>query len=281
MTASSPPNKPQNTPRPTGYSASVYGPVHSWRVGWSLGVDLLLTTSTCSFNCIYCQLGNIQLKTAERKLYVPTEQVEKDFKRSDWEKADIVTLSGSGEPTLALNLGEVIHFIHEYSGKPVMVLTNGTLLADPAVQRDLQEAEVVSVKLDAATDEMLARMNRPVPGVTLDGILEGIRSFRKVYTGKLCLQCMLMPTNLAEAEALADLVATLDVDEIQLNTPKRPYPLSWNVLSRGNHVEKPEEYDTVSLRTLSEPEAEAVEALLKSKTRVPVVSVYGKQPVLG
>ncbi|MFN8615339.1 MAG: radical SAM protein [Vampirovibrionales bacterium] len=136
--------------------SSVYGPVKSWRVGASLGIDLLLETSTCSFNCVYCQLGNIQLKTAERRIYVSTAQVEKDFKHSAWVEADIVTFSGSGEPTLALNLAEVIHLIKEYSGKPVMVLTNGTLLHDPAVRADLYQADVVAVKLDAATEDFSA-----------------------------------------------------------------------------------------------------------------------------
>ncbi len=97
------------------YQSTVYGPVNSWRVGSSLGIDLLFQTSICSFNCIYCQLGDIQLKTIERKIYVDTDQVEKDFKNSRWPESDIITLSGNGEPTLALNMGEVIHFIQEYS----------------------------------------------------------------------------------------------------------------------------------------------------------------------
>ena len=115
------------------FESSVYGPVHSWRVGASLGIDLLLTTSTCSFNCIYCQLGDIQLKTAERRIYVPTDRLERDLRQSAWEQADIVTFSGSGEPTLALNLAEAIHLVKEYTNKPVMVLTNATLLHDAAV----------------------------------------------------------------------------------------------------------------------------------------------------
>src|SRR5438445_7291041 len=88
----------------TTHPSSIYGPVESWRVGKSLGVDLLLQTSICSFNCIYCQLGDIQQKTIERQIYVSTEQVARDLRQSHWEEADIITLSGNGEPTLALNL---------------------------------------------------------------------------------------------------------------------------------------------------------------------------------
>jgi wyosine [tRNA(Phe)-imidazoG37] synthetase (radical SAM superfamily) len=257
--------------------STIYGPVYSWRVGWSLGVDMLYQSSICSFNCIYCQLGDIQVKTAERKIYVPTEQVEWDFKNSDWEKADIVTFSGSGEPTLALNIAEVIDFIKEYAQKPVMVLTNATLLHDPAVRADLRRADIVAAKLDGATEAGLRQMNRPVPGVTLESILSGIEALRAEYTGKLCLQCMFMPANLKEAELLAEHINRLQTDEVQLNTPKRPYPKGWFLDSRGNHDAAP--YPAVPLKTVSEAEAEEIEHLLAARTGRPIVSVYKKQAI--
>lgn len=261
------------------YRSSVYGPVRSWRVGSSLGVDMLLQTSICSFNCIYCQLGDIQQKTIERAIYVPTEQVEKDFKNSRWQEADIVTFSGSGEPTLALNLGEVIHFVKEYAEKPVMVLTNGTTLTDSAVIRDLQEADIVAVKLDAATEAGLKMVNRPVPGVTLEGIVAGAKKLRAGYAGKMALQCMFMPANLKEADILADLINEIRPDEVQLNTPKRPYPLEWALESRGNHPADGGGYDIPSrqLRVVSPEEADAIEQRLRARTNVPILSVYRKE----
>lgn len=255
--------------------SSVYGPVKSWRVGASLGIDLLLETSTCSFNCIYCQLGDIQLKTSERKIYVPTAQIEHDLKRSAWESADIITLSGSGEPTLALNLGEVIHWLKEYTHKPVMVLTNATLLNDPTVVHDLREADIVACKLDASTEAGLKQMNRPVAGVTLSGIIAGIKNLRSNYTGKLALQCMFMPTNLREVEQLAELINDIRPDEVQLNTPKRAYPLDWHLDSRGNHGDKP--YPTRELRVVSTPQADEIEAFLQEKTQIPILSIYRKE----
>src|SRR5919199_2702321 len=80
-------------------TSTVYGPVNSWRVGRSLGVDLLAVNSICSFRCVYCQLGRINVHTAERKIYVPTAKVLEDLRASAWREADIITLSGSGEPT--------------------------------------------------------------------------------------------------------------------------------------------------------------------------------------
>lgn len=257
----------------TTSTSSIYGPVRSWRVGMSLGVDLLLNTSICSFNCVYCQLGDIQLKTAERKVYVPTTKVADDLAQSPWQHADVVTFSGNGEPTLALNLGECLQLVKASTAKPTMVLTNATLLNDTAVQADLAHADHVACKLDAATDAVLQRMNRPVAGITMASIVQGIQAFKASYTGKLSLQCMFMPTNFDEVDALAELVASLAPHEVQLNTPKRPYPLSWVVESRGNHGEPI--VDSRTLRTLSEPQADEIEARLRATLgQVTLLSIY-------
>src|SRR5512134_31436 len=117
--------------------SSVYGPVRSWRVGMSLGVDPICINSVCSFNCTYCQLGFIQVRINERQVFVPTDKVMTDLQASRWREADIITVSGSGEPTLAANLGSIVQGLKAHTGKPVLVLTNGTLLHLPQVQEDL------------------------------------------------------------------------------------------------------------------------------------------------
>ena len=126
--------------------SSVYGPVDSWRVGKSLGVDLIMDPSTCSFNCTYCQLGFIQKITKERKLFIPTTKIIDDFKNSKWEDADVITFSGSGEPTLAINVGEVIFEIKKITNKPIAILTNGTLLNDPDVRANILNADLIFLK---------------------------------------------------------------------------------------------------------------------------------------
>ncbi|MFH0794058.1 MAG: radical SAM protein, partial [bacterium] len=167
--------------------SSVYGPVNSWRFGRSLGIDLICETSVCSFNCIYCQLGDIQIVTNERRLFVPTAQIIRDLDNVSWSEVDIITFSGSGEPTLATNLGEVARHLKRY-GKPLMVLTNSTHFHNPEVRRDLAELDIVDAKLDAASDEMLQRYNRPAPGHTIRSIVEGIQLLRKEFRGRLSLQ---------------------------------------------------------------------------------------------
>lgn len=266
---------------PTGQPGSVpvstvYGPVESWRFGRSLGIDLIRDRSTCSFNCIYCQLGDIQNKTQVRQYFVSTAEVLADLEKSPWQEADLITLSGSGEPTLALNCGEVIHAVKALTQKPVMVLTNGTLLHLPEVREELLGADEVAVKLDAATEAGLQQMNRPVDGVTLERIVDGAIALRQIYRGKLSIQTMFMPTNVKEAEALADLIRRIGPDEVQLNTPKRPYPMVWDVESRGNHTGLAD-YPTRALRTVTPEEADALETLLSEKTGIPIRSIYRKQ----
>lgn len=269
----------QSTTEPlqlTGHVSTIYGPVKSWRYGYSLGVDLIRDISTCSFNCIYCQLGNIQVKTIERKNYVETQQVLNDLENSDWKKADIITFSGSGEPTLAANLKEILAEVKTRTHKPTLVLTNATTLHLPEVQEALMLSDNVAVKLDAPDDATFQQMNRPVDGVSLSQIIEAIKAFKKIYKGKLSVQSMFMPANIGQAQALAKVIKEIQPDELQLNTPKRPYPLSWHVDSRGNHVENPE-YKTVKLNTISIEQANEIEALLKAETGVKVLSIYPNQ----
>lgn len=253
-------------------TSTVYGPVRSWRVGNSLGIDLLFTSSICSFQCVYCQLGKILDHTLERKIYVPTEKVLADLKASLWQDADIITFSGNGEPTLALNLAEVIREVKRFTGKPVMVLTNATTLGDPQVRADLAAADKVFCKLDAADDALLARVNRPVEGITLRSIVEGIKALRAEYPGYLAIQTMFMPMNRAELDAMIDLFNEIRPDEVQLNTPRRPVPRDWHLESRGNHEGVP--YPAVQLKTIGPDEARAIESQIRERTGLKVVSIY-------
>jgi wyosine [tRNA(Phe)-imidazoG37] synthetase (radical SAM superfamily) len=250
--------------------STVYGPVDSWRVGRSLGVDVLCVDSVCSFRCVYCQLGRINVHTVERRVYVPTERVLADLHRSDWRGADVVTLSGSGEPTLAANLGEVVCGIKWLTGKPVLVLTNSAHLSDAEVRRDLARADTVFCKLDAADEETFQRVNRPARGVTLRTTFQGIRRFRAEYAGRLCIQLMLLPLNSSRAAEFADLLRFLRPDEVQLNAPRRAVPRAWTLDARGSHA--PSEREGVMLKTVSPAEAAEFEDYLRRTTGLNIVS---------
>ena len=214
--------------------STVYGPVDSWRLGRSLGVDLLCVDSICSFRCVYCQLGRINVRTAERRVFVTTRRVLEDLSRSDWRRADCVTLSGSGEPTLAANLGEVIRGIKRVTGKPVAVLTNGAHLGSGRVRRDLREADSVFCKLDAANEKTFGRINRPVEGVTLSGVVGEIKLLRAEYDGRLAIQTMLTPLNADSPEEFARILNEIRPDEVHLGAPTRPVPREWVADARGD-----------------------------------------------
>ncbi|MCT7982947.1 radical SAM protein [Laspinema sp. A4] len=216
--------------------SSVYGPVSSWRYGRSLGIDPIGSISTCSFNCVYCQLGEIEQKTGDRAIYIPTQQILDELEGfAPWD-VDVITLSGSGEPTLALNLREILQGIADRTHRPTLVLTNGTTLADPEVRNALAIADRVSIKLDAVSERRFQGVNRPIKGINLADIWAGIEQFCHDYPGEIGIQTMLLSPWDAQTKAeYMSAVRSLRVDEIQLNTPTRPKPINRQLDGRGNH----------------------------------------------
>jgi len=203
---------------------TVYGPVSSWRLGRSFGINLICRPQkACFFDCIYCQLGKAGEKTLKRKVYVKTEKVLKELNENlPKVKADIITFSGTGEPTLAKNLEEIIDFLRKKTNLPLAILTNSTLLIDEKVKDALNKLDVVVAKLDAFDEESFGKINNPVREVSFKKYIEGIKSFRKNYSGKFALQMMFIEENKNFALELAEIAREIKPDEIQINTPLRP-----------------------------------------------------------
>lgn len=201
----------------------VYGPVPSWRLGRSLGVDLLCAPGkTCSFDCVYCQLGRTTNPTTERGEFVSMARLTEELKELRGINADYVTFSGTGEPTLASNLGQAIDVAKSILHLPVAVLTNSSLISREDVRDDLTRANVVVAKLDAHSQELFRQVNRPMAGLMLSDIIAGIKLFKGKFTGKLCLQIMFIEANKNFAVEIAQVASCLLPDEVQLNTPLRP-----------------------------------------------------------
>lgn len=215
----------------------VYGPVSSWRYGNSLGIDPIGEISTCSFNCVYCQLGEIEVQTQHRQIYVPTEQILQALAEFAPWNVDVITLSGSGEPTLATNLGEIIIKIKTLTHRPTLVLTNGTTLGDPQVREQLALADRVSVKLDGISTAQLQRVNHPIKEINLSQLLTNIQEFRRIFPGELGLQTMMLSRwSSSERQEYQRWVKAIAPTEIQLNTPTRPKPLKHELAGRENHA---------------------------------------------
>jgi wyosine [tRNA(Phe)-imidazoG37] synthetase (radical SAM superfamily) len=198
----------------------IYGPVPSWRLGRSLGIDLLNTKrKVCSFNCIYCQLGETDHFIVEPREFVSLEQLTSEIKLLGPIKADYVTFSGMGEPTLVTNLGEAIELARSILNLPIAVLTNSSLMFRKDVRQQLAHADTVVAKLDVPNEELFAVVNRPAPGLHFDRIKDGIGLFRGKYRGKLALQVMFIEANKGYASEIAELASQISPDEVQIERP--------------------------------------------------------------
>jgi wyosine [tRNA(Phe)-imidazoG37] synthetase (radical SAM superfamily) len=205
----------------------LYGPVPSWRLGRSLGVDLLSAEDkTCSFGCIYCQLGRTVRPLTDRAEFVSLDALARELKAAKSVPADYVTFSGTGEPTLASNLGQAIQLAKSVLGLPAAVLTNSSLMARADVRQDLGLADVVVAKLDAPNERLFRRINRPVADCRLEEVFRGISLFRAGYAGRLALQMMFVEANKGFAAEMAAIARQLSPDEVQINTPLRPCPVA-------------------------------------------------------
>lgn len=202
----------------------VYGPVPSWRLGSSLGVDpISVEDKICSFNCVYCQLGGKGEMTAERKIFVTAKAFEDDLKHAlEKTRPDVITFSGTGEPTLAKNLGEMVDVMRKMTDLPIAVLTNSSLMYLEEVREILSRMDIVVAKLDAPNQELFRKINRPAPEITFDKVVDGITSFRSEFSGKLALQMMFIKDNKDYAEEMAEIAVEIKPDEVQINTPLRP-----------------------------------------------------------
>ncbi len=202
----------------------VFGPVPSRRLGRSLGVDLV-PLKTCTYDCIYCQLGRTTCKTVERKEWAPLQDVLGDLEKRLHTQPDYITLSGSGEPTLFTPLDRLIDGIRTLTSAPIAVLTNGSLLHREEVQRELLGADLLIPSLDAGTEKAFQRINRPHESVSFARMLSGLAAFRRKFAGQYWLEVLLLGDDRTEDRELAELrhcVAEIRPDRVQLNTATRP-----------------------------------------------------------
>ena len=204
----------------------LFGPVPSRRLGRSLGVDLT-PYKTCSLDCVFCQLGRTKEKTVARKEYTPIDEVIKELE--EWlktdGKADYITLSGSGEPTLHEHFGEVLAFIRDKSTIPSVLLTNGTFLYLPEVRAAASLATVVKVSLSAWDQASYIWVNRPHPELLFDKLVEGQKAFRSQFKGNLWMEVFLvggMNSEQNDIKKIASLAEEIAPTRIHLNTAVRP-----------------------------------------------------------
>ncbi|WP_135605184.1 radical SAM protein [Methanococcoides sp. NM1] len=219
-------------------SRIIYGPILSRRLGRSLGIDVIKKgefRKNCNFDCVYCQLGHVDWKIStpsEATGLVTTEEVIDGItnyhKKVD--DLDYITFSGTCEPTLNLELGNMIDQIRKISDVPVCVITNSSLMNREDVRKNLSKADLVVATLVSGNEDTFQAINRPAPGIELQDIIEGLRELQKMKGPKVAIEVMLLdssndyPTNSSEQEIdkLAEVLRYIDPDEIEVLTTSRP-----------------------------------------------------------
>lgn len=222
----------------------VFGPVPSRRLGQSLGIDPI-PFKTCNFSCVYCQLGRTRSFVTRRKAFCSVSAIVAELAttldRSGPDTIDWITIVGSGETTLFSRLGSLIRFVRSMSSLPVAVITNGSLLNFPAVQKDLSEADAVLPSLDAGSQDLFSRINRPHPSFSFERQVDGLIGFRKAYERKLWVEVMLLGGVNDTPEALRDIAALLErmePDEIHIALPTRPPAEPWVEVPDRRRIER-------------------------------------------
>jgi len=219
---------PNRTKLPQDHEIA-FGPVPSRRLGCSLGIDHL-PPKTCSYACIYCQLGPTLRMRAERTAYAAPESVAEAVRtkladlRRRGEDVDVLTFVPAGEPTLDAHLGDEIRALRPLD-VPIAVISNASLVWRPDVRADLAEADWVSLKVDAVDPATWHALDRPHGGLSLDAILDGARAFARGYGGTLVTETMLVAgvnDDPAHLDAVASFLADLAPRTAYLAVPTRP-----------------------------------------------------------
>jgi len=217
----------------------LFGPVPSRRLGMSLGVDLV-THKICSLDCVYCECGKTTNLTCERKEYVPVndvlEELEHYFLNSP--DPDYITFSGSGEPTLNTGIGKIIDFIKDKKKDvSIALLTNGTLLYQEEVRCEILNADLIIPSLDASSDHIFKKINRPCAELNMEKYVQGLIDLRNEFKGQIWLEVLILPgfnDSSEELKLLKDNIGKIRPDKIQLNTLDRPGTIA-NIHAMSKH----------------------------------------------
>jgi wyosine [tRNA(Phe)-imidazoG37] synthetase (radical SAM superfamily) len=205
---------------------SLYGPVPSRRLGFSLGIDII-PFKTCTFDCVYCQLGSSSEKKIRRQTFFSHENILPQIKKalSSERRIDAITFSGSGEPTLNAGIENLIKEIKKNTAIPIVVLTNSSLLSRSSVRKALLQADIIVPSLDAADQDVFQKINRPHPSLNIKEIIEGLRAFRSEFQGSLWLEILLVKginDSPSQIQKLKNAINKIKPERIQLNTVIRP-----------------------------------------------------------
>jgi wyosine [tRNA(Phe)-imidazoG37] synthetase (radical SAM superfamily) len=206
-----------------------FGPVPSRRLGKSLGINNIIRPKVCSYSCVYCQVGKTARPSLRRQPFFKPDVIMKEVeahlkKLSSGDQPDYLTFVSNGEPTLDIHLGKSIKLLKKLN-VPIAVITNSSLLSDESVRDDLNQADWVSMKVDAADAGTWQKVNCPVEGLSFDTLLEGLSLFAGEYNGKLMTETMLckgLNDNEDNLKSVATIIKKLTPGRAYISIPIRP-----------------------------------------------------------
>lgn len=210
---------------------TIFGPVNSRRFGSSLGIDLSPALKQCNFDCLYCELAPSST-TNKQKNIVGVSTIIAELKEHLNDKIDVITITANGEPTLYPYLDELIDEINKIkSGTETLILTNSATLVDEKIFNSILKLDQVKLSLDAVTDNVFKRIDRPHVGIRIEDIVQKVIEFSKIFKGKLFIEILFvhgLNDTKEEIEKLNETLLKLHVTRIDLGTIDRPpaYPVS-------------------------------------------------------
>jgi len=212
----------------------VFGPVPSRRLGFSLGINHI-PPKHCTYSCIYCQVGRTTSLEIKRQEFYSIDAIISEVKNNLNNcmklnrSVDYITLVPDGEPTLDINLGQLIDHLKKFQ-IPIAVISNASLIDREDVQKALQQADWVSMKVDAVDEQTWRKINRPLRSLSLPDILSGIKNFRKQFQGDLVTETMLIAGLNDDEKSLSSLIdylLELQPQKSYISIPTRPPAESW------------------------------------------------------
>ncbi len=207
----------------------IFGPVPSRRLGKSLGINNI-PPKICSYGCVYCQIGvSVRIDADRQEFYKPGEIISQaqqaiDRLKQQGEHIDYISIVPDGEPLLDKNLGRLIQGLKQF-GYPVAVISNASLLWDKQAASELALADLVSIKIDAVTEDIWRKVDKPHKSLNLEKILNGILSFAASYQGILYTETMLVKDRNdqpGEIEKIARFVGQVGPHTAYIGIPTRP-----------------------------------------------------------
>ena len=209
----------------------VFGPVPSRRLGRSIGINNI-PHKTCSYSCVYCQIGIAPRKVVERRSFhdpvVLLENVQDKIRKAEDrnETIDYLTFVPDGEPTLDRNLGKLIDLLKPLGFK-IAVITNSSRLDDHEVREELGKADWVSMKIDTLDERVWKKMDRPHKTLDFESMLNGMLSFSRAFEGMLVTETMLVKDLNDEVTKVAEFIKKIDPATAYLGVPTRPPAKEW------------------------------------------------------